>query len=64
MEWEDIILDSLESLDGLKKLVFRHFSHNFCWESGDQGRGPAKCNLIRSYLAIVGSVPYLEQGEG
>lgn len=42
MEWEDIILGSQESLDGLKKLVFRHFSHNFCWESGDQGRGPAK----------------------
>ena len=28
-EWEDNILDSLESLDILKELVFRHFSHNF-----------------------------------
>ena len=60
LEWEDNILDSLESLDILKKLVFRHLAIT---SEGSLGTKGGFCQTQSHRLSTHNSsgVPYLGQ---
>lgn len=45
-EWEDVVLDCLENLDGLKKHIFRSLSHDFLRAPGNQTKGEDLPNMI------------------